>query len=227
MKSVRESAREVPVLASPGAVRRLDRDLPRVHRRLRCARPSDHRSLLRDPLPVARAEEGGQPPRRRSVHRGRRHFPCVGAEHDVLRGDRAGRRGGSGHLDPGRGDDGQRRHCFASSGAAPAGRTPSLSRSPRRQDCQDAMEKRNLILLLGGLAGSPPSHHWRRRDRATMRQPRAASHAVSLSAPRSAVPSFVISTTYAASVVGPEHAEWERADGSVPTRIACGARRAR
>ena len=78
--------------ARAGPLRRLDRDLPRVHRRLRRPDPADHRPLLPGALPVAGAEGRRQPDRRRPQHRRRQDLARGGPQHDVLRGPRPGRR---------------------------------------------------------------------------------------------------------------------------------------
>ena len=84
--------------ARRGAVRRLDRHLPRVPGRLRRAGHPDHRPLLPGALRHPRAAGGRRPARRRPL-RGRRQDLARGdAQPDVLRGDGTGRRSGRGGL---------------------------------------------------------------------------------------------------------------------------------
>ncbi len=74
-----------------GAVRRFDRHLSGVHRRLRAADPADDGSLLSRAVSLAAAEGRAQSRRRRALHRRRQGVPRGGAQHDVLHGERAGR----------------------------------------------------------------------------------------------------------------------------------------
>ena len=77
-----------------------DRDLPRVHRRLRDPRAADDRPLLPRPVPLARPQGRRRAARGGAQHRRRPGLPRGGPEHDVLHGERPGRRGGGGRVDP-------------------------------------------------------------------------------------------------------------------------------
>ena len=74
-----------------GPLRGLDRDLPGVHRRLRAPDPADDRPLLSRAVSLAGAAGRRQPDRRGPLHRRRQGVACGGAQHDVLRRERAGR----------------------------------------------------------------------------------------------------------------------------------------
>src|SRR6185312_14596824 len=82
--------------ARAGPLRGCDRNLPGIHRRVWAPHPADHRTLFPRSLPGAGSPGCRQPARCRPRDRRRPDLACRGAQHDVLRGERAGgrRRGG-------------------------------------------------------------------------------------------------------------------------------------